>query len=103
MTAVAWPTTAELKQRLNVETTDWDDQLDRVLAAAVSETKKRVGDWVEDYDQPDEAISQSALELAVEMAQNREEFVTIRGTDTVVNTSKSKQLLYGHRRRFGVG
>lgn len=103
MAAVAWPTTAELKQRLDVTSDDWDDQLDRLLAAAIAETKSRVGDWVDDFDQPDEAVSQSALELAVELSMNREEFSQIRGTDRLINRSKSKQLLFGKRRRFGIG
>ena len=96
MAAVAWPTTAELKQRLDVTSTDWDDQLDRVLAAAIAMTKGRVGDWVEDFDQPDEAISQSALELAVELAQTGEEAASSA-------RSKSRALLFGKRRRFGIG
>lgn len=103
MTAVAWPTTAELKQRLDITSADWDDQLDRVLASAIAMTKGRVGDWVDDYDQPDEAVSQSALELAVELAKTDEDLRVIRGTDLVVDTSKSRKLLYGHRRRFGIG
>jgi hypothetical protein len=96
MAAVAWPTTAELKQRLDITSDDWDDQLDRLLAAAISTTKQRIGNWVEDYDRPDEAVSQSALELAVELAQT--------GSDAVsATTSKSRSLLYGQRRRFGIG
>lgn len=96
MAAVAWPTTAELKQRLDITSTDWDDQLDRLLAAAIAETKSRIGEWDEDYDQPDEAISQSALELAVEVAQTGE-----AASSSV--TAKSRTLLYGKRRRFGIG
>ena len=96
MTAVAWPTVAELKQRLDITATDWDAQLGRVIAAAIAETKTRVGDWVDDYDQPDEGVSQSALELAVEMAQT--------GSDAISDTkSKSRALLFGKRRRFGIG
>jgi hypothetical protein len=96
MTAVAWPTTAELKQRLDITSADWDDQLDRLLAAAITETKSRIGDWVDDYDQPDEAIAQSALELAVEVAQTGEAAASSQ-------KSKSRTLLYGKRRRFGIG
>ena len=48
MAAVAWPTTAELKQRLDITSNDWDDQLDRLLAAAITQTKVRVGDWIEE-------------------------------------------------------
>ena len=96
MAAVAWPTTAELKQRLDVTSADWDDQLDRVLAAAIDNTKKRVGEWDPDFDQPDETVSQSALELAVEMAQT--------GADALTNQkSKSWALLFGKRRRFSIG
>lgn len=96
MAAVAWPTTAELKQRLDITSDDWDDQLDRLLAAAITQTKVRVGDWIEDYDQPDENVSQSALELAVELAQTGEAAVTSP-------RSKSRHLLLGRRRRFGIG
>jgi hypothetical protein len=96
MAAVDWPTTAELKQRLDITSDDWDSQLSRLLAAAIAETKQRVGNWVEDYDRPNEQVSQSALELAVEMAQT--------GNEAVSSTkSKSHALLVGNRRRFGIG
>ncbi len=91
---MAWPTVAELKQRLDITSTDWDDQLTRLLAGAVSVTKQRLGDWVEDYDQPADAVSQSALELAVEMAANGQ---------PQEGPTKSKSMLYGERRRFGIG
>ena len=103
MAAVAWPTTAELKQRLDITSADWDDQLDRLLAAAIAMTKARVGEWDEDFDQPDEAVSHSALELAVELAKTDEDIRVVRGTDSVVDLGKSKKLLLGHRRRFGIG
>lgn len=96
MAAVAWPTTAELKQRLDITSADWDDQLGRLLAAAIAKTKQRVGDWDEDFDQPDEAISQSALELSVELAQTGEAAAS-------ATNAKSHSLLYGKRRRFGIG
>jgi hypothetical protein len=95
MVAVAWPTLDQLKQRLDVTSDDWNTQLDRVLASAVTQTKARVGDWDEDFDQPDEAISQSALELAVEMGMT--------GEGVSSQQSKSRALLYGQRRRFGIG
>lgn len=96
MAAVDWPTTAELKQRLDITSDDWDSQLSRLLAAAIAETKQRVGNWVEDYDRPNEQVAQSALELAVEMAQTGNEAVSS-------TTSKSHALLVGNRRRFGIG
>ena len=96
MAAVAWPTTAELKQRLDITSADWDDQLDRLLAAAIAKTKQRIGEWDDDFDQPDEGVSQSALELAVELAQTGEE-----ASSSV--KAKSWALLHGKRRRFGIG
>lgn len=96
MAATPWPTLAELKQRLDIMSDDWDDQLTRLLAGAVTDTKARIGEWDEDYDQPDEATSQSALELAVELAQTGE-------AATSSQQSKSRALLYGRRRRFGIG
>lgn len=96
MAAVEWPTVTELKQRLDVTSDDWDSQLSRLLAAAITQTKKRIGEWDEQFDQPDEDVSQSALELAVEMAQT--------GADALKDTaSKSRNLLFGKRRRFGIG
>ena len=91
---MAWPTVAELKQRLDVTSDDWDTQLERLLAAAISTTKSRVGDWVEDYDQPNDQQAQSALEVAVELAQSGQ---------VESGPTKSKALLYGQRRRFGIG
>lgn len=87
---MAWPTASELKQRLDITSSDWDDHMDRLIAAGIAWVKWQVGDWDEDLDFPDEALSQSALERAVEMATNE------------TTTVKSKAQLYGHRRRFGI-
>jgi hypothetical protein len=88
----AWPTLDELKARLDVDTTDWDDQLTRLLAAAVDETKQSVGDWVEGVDVADDALAQSALELAVAYGASGE------GFDPV----KARRLRARHRRRFAI-
>jgi hypothetical protein len=91
---MAWPTAAELKQRLNIDSADWDDHMDRLIAAGIVWVKSQVGDWDEDTDSPSDALAQSALERAVEMATNGE---------AAPPSPKSKSLLYGHRRRFGIG
>lgn len=91
----SWPTTEELKARLDITSADWDDQLDRVLAAAVGQTKLRKGDWVEAIDVPDDALAQSALELAVEYGTT--------GVMGPASTSKSGRFLTGQRRRFPIG
>ena len=94
---MAWPTTAELKQRLNIESDDWDDHMDRLLEAAVQWVKAKVGDWNEDTDEADDALAQAALERAVEQATTGD----IPAGVSVAR--KSESLLYGHRRRFGIG
>jgi hypothetical protein len=86
-----WPTLTALKARLDVESTDFDDDLTRLLAACIAETKRvGVGDWVEGVDVPTDALSQSALELAVAYGATGE------GIEPV----KARRLRAGHRRRF---
>lgn len=92
---MAWPTTAELKQRLDITSDDWDDHMDRLIAAGIAWVKAKVGDWDEDFDVPTEALSQSALERAVELATT--------GGEAEGVPSKAVNLLYGSRRRFGIG
>lgn len=86
-----WPTLAEVKQRLDVTSDDWDDQLARVLATAIEQTKREVGDWVEGVDTPDDALAQSALERAVELGSTGEPEAH----------PKSERLMTGERHRFG--
>jgi hypothetical protein len=90
--AMAWPTTAELKQRLDITSSDWDDHMDRLIASGIAWVKAKVGDWDEVYDVPFDALSQAALERAVELATNGETAPAV----------KSEEQLYGHRRRFGI-
>jgi hypothetical protein len=87
-----WPTVNELKTRLDITSNDWDSQLTRLLAAAIAETKLRVGDWVEGVDTPDDALAQSALERAVAYGMTGEDAAS----------PKADRLLIGHRRRFGI-
>jgi hypothetical protein len=90
---MAWPTATELKQRLDVTSSDWDDHMDRLIASGVQWVKDAVGDWVEGVDVPDDALAQAALERAVEMATNGE---------AAPASPKSQALLHGHRRRFAI-
>ena len=91
--AVNWPTVDELKARLDIASTDWDDQLARLLEACIGEVKAKVGDWDESVDLPDDALAQSALELAVESGMGGESAPPVG--------AKSSHLLFGHRRRWG--
>lgn len=91
--SVNWPTVDELKSRLDITSDDWDVQLARLLEACIDEIKAKVGNWDESVDSPDEALSQAALELAVESGMSGESAQPLG--------SKSNHLLYGHRRRWG--
>jgi len=106
-----WPVLEELKQRLNVESDEWDGEstsgdddetrLSRLLAAAIAWAKEKRGEWDEDVDEPTATLAQAALERAVELATDA---LPPSGKDRFGNsiTPKSEQLLFGQRRRFGV-
>ncbi len=97
----AWPELDELKQVLDVTSPDWDGDLDdtrltRLLSAAIARVKMDVGDWDEDVDSPDDALSQAALRMAELMALRPEVAPAALGDPTYA------RLLKGHRRVFGV-
>lgn len=100
--AVDWPQLDELKQVLDVESSDWDGddddtRLTRLLAAAVGQTKHDIGLWDEDDDAPTAAQSQAALRLA--------EIIALRAAPNAHDASKDptyRKLLQGSRRVFGI-
>lgn len=99
-----WPDLEELKQRLDVQSDEWDGEstsgdedesrLSRLLEAAIAWAKKKRGEWDEDVDEPTPSLAQAALERAVELATDV--------TPPPGTTPNSESLLYGQRRRFGV-
>lgn len=102
---VDWPTLEELKQVLNIVGDEWDGEessggttsrLTRLLAAAIAQIKLQVGDWDEGSDVPDEALSQAALNLAEDLALRPEVAAEL------LRDPRVQQLLYGHRRSFGI-
>jgi len=100
-TTVYWPELDELKQVLDVESSDWDGDLDdtrltRLLAAAIERVELDVGNWDDITDQPDASLAQAALRMAELMAL-RPEVAANAGKDPTY-----QRLLFGHRRRFGV-
>lgn len=91
-----WPDTAELAQVLDVTSGDWDDTLDRVMAAAIRKVKSDVGSWDEAVDEPSDSLAQAALRMA--------ELISLRpevAVGTVADPTYAR-LLSGHRRRFGI-
>lgn len=98
----AWPELDELKQVLDVTSSDWDGDYDgtrltRLLSAAIEKVKADVGDWDEYVDLPDDNLAQAALRMAELMALKPEVVAQVGSTDTTYN-----RLVYGHRRAFGV-
>ncbi len=91
-----WPDADELKQVLDVTSTDFDTTLNRVLASAITKVKSDVGSWDDDVDEPDSNLAQAALRMA--------ELMALR-PDAAADTEKDPtyhRLLFGHRRRFGI-
>jgi hypothetical protein len=96
----SWPETEELKQVLDVTSDDWNDTLDRIRLAAISQVKGDVGAWDELSDVPDESLAQAALRMA-ELMSERPSGITLGSSlrrDPTYTT-----LLAGHRRTFGIG
>jgi hypothetical protein len=98
----AWPELDELKQVLDVESTDWDGDYDgtrltRLLSAAIEKVKADVGDWDEYVDVPDDNLSHAALRMAELIALKPELAAQVGSSDPTYN-----RLLFGHRRTFGV-
>lgn len=102
---VAWPALDEVKQVLDVTSTDWDGEpvsgesptrLTRLLGAAIAKVKYDVGLWDEMVDEPDESLSQAALRAAELIALRPEAAVGVIGDPTY------NHLLLGHRRSFGI-
>lgn len=90
-----WPELAELKQKLNVTTDDWDDHLDRLLEAAIEQVQHDVGEPV---DEPDASLAHAALTLAVGIGTAGDE----SDIPVAARLPAYQRLMKGHRVRFGV-
>ncbi len=89
-----WPGPAELKQVLDIESTDWDETVDRVLSAAIYQVQQDVGQPV---IEPDDALAQAALRMA--------ELISLRPQTTTLEASMDvtyQRLMKGHRKRFPI-
>lgn len=100
----AWPELDELKQVLDVTSTDWDGddytleptRLTRLLSSAIEKVKLDVGDWDEYTDEPTDNLAQAALRMAELIALKPELAAQVGSDDPTYN-----RLLFGHRRTFG--
>jgi hypothetical protein len=94
-----WPELDELKQKLNVDSTqsieDWDEHLERLLAACIEQVQYDVG---EDVDEPTSSLAHAALTLAVSVGSTEGE----PDVSAAARLPKYQRLLKGHRVRFGV-
>ena len=101
----AWPELDELKQVLDVTSTDWDGddytldptRLSRLLSAAIEKVKLDVGNWDEYTDEPTDNLAQAALRMAELIALKPEIAAQVGSNDPTY-----LRLLYGHRRTFGI-
>jgi hypothetical protein len=92
-----WPDAEELKQVLDITSEDWDDTVDRVLAAAIAQVKLDVGRWDEYEDEPDEKLAQAALRMGELISSRPTEPTSDLGADPAY-----RSLIKGHRRVFGI-
>jgi len=98
----AWPELDELKQVLDVESSDWDGDYDgtrltRLLASAIEKVKLDVGDWDDYVDVPTDNLAQAALRMAELIALKPEIAAQVGSNDPTY-----LRLIFGHRRAFGV-
>lgn len=101
-----WPDAEELKQVLDITSEDWDDTVDRILAAAIAQVKLDVGHWDEYEDEPDEKLAQAALRMGELISARPTGLVSISGgrllTSELTTDQTYRTLLSGHRRVFGI-
>lgn len=91
-----WPDTDELKRLLAVVDSSLDQTLDRVMAAAIAQTKLMAGTWDEGSDIPDDSLAAAALRLAELLALRPD------AAAAAINDPTYQRLLYGHRTAFGI-
>jgi hypothetical protein len=91
-----WPDAEELKQVLDITSSDFDETIDRVLASAIQHVKDDVGRWDEYEDEPTENMAQAALRMA-ELISLRPEVAPAAISDPTYDL-----LLKGQRRAFGI-
>jgi hypothetical protein len=91
-----WPDADEIKQVLDITSSDWDDTVDRVRSAAIYKVKHDVGQWDEYEDEPDESLAQAALRMA--------ELISLRPAAALETSTDPTylRLLFGHRKRFAI-
>lgn len=100
-----WPELDELKQKLDIELSVWDEHLERILEAAIEQVQIDVG---EDVDKPTSSLAAAALVLAVDIGSTEGEgSVQVRDIAVAALSASSRlpkyqRLLKGHRMRFGV-
>lgn len=100
-----WPDAEELKQVLDITSEDWDETVDRVLAAAIARVKLDVGSWDEGTDEPDESLAQAALRMGELLSLRPEAAAALTRAvrNDLARDPTYQRLLFGHRRRFGIG
>lgn len=92
-----WPTLEEFAQVVDVtNVADWQETLERTLAAAIAQTKALVGSPDDDVE-PDESLAQLALYLG----QSFSERPNVPAAE-LLRDSRVQALIYGHRRRFAI-
>ena len=62
-----WPDAEELKQVLDITSSDWDDTIDRVVAAAQRQVLEDIGKAYDYEYEPDDKVAAAALRMGEHM------------------------------------
>ena len=90
-----WPEVDQLKQKLDVTSSDWDEHMDSLMASAIEQVQKDVG---EDVAEPDDSLALAALTLAVYLGSTDGD----QDMAAARRLPKYQRQLKGHRMRFGI-
>jgi hypothetical protein len=105
MAAVDWPDLVELKAVLDVESDDWNDHLEGLMAAAIEKVKSDVGSWDESTDAPNSRLAKAALRAATLMQTNASPNFQLEANHSIHEAVDSDPVyaayLKGQRRTFG--
>ena len=90
-----WPGPDEVKQVLDITSTDWDDTVDRVLSSAIAHVRADIGVWDEDTDEPTDNQAQACLRMAELLALRPEAAAQAKADPTYMLLMKCSHKRFG--------
>ena len=92
-----WPDAEELKQVLDITSSDWDDNIDRVLAAAQRQVLEDIGKAYDYEYEPDDKVAAAALRMGELMGLRPDAAPGIlRDDPTYLRLLKGRRRVFSH-------